>query len=413
MKVIIVGAGIGGLTTALSLFEAGIESRIFEAASAVAGLGLGINLQPIAVRELAELGLADKLAAAAAPIEELAFYNRHGQRIWSEPRGLAGGFHWPQYAINRGALQALLHEALRARGGEATVVTGHALVDFEQDATGVTAHFVDSKSGRRSHSERGDVLIGADGLHSVVRERFYPRQALTFAGQMMWRSSLPVPPYLGGRTMIMAGHRNQKFVAYPMSPLADGNVVLNWIAELGTTGEASPREEWNRRVDKALFADRFRTWKFDWLDIPSIIDRAQAIFEFPKVDRDPVSRWTFGRVTLLGDAAHPMQPVGSQAGSQAIVDARAVACRLAKGDPVGALTQYESERLPLMRAIALQNRAMGAEAMLELAEERAPDGFSDINDVLPQAEREERSAAYSRAAGLNVESVNACSPYSP
>jgi 5-methylphenazine-1-carboxylate 1-monooxygenase len=408
MRVIVVGAGIGGLTAALSLHAAGIEARVFEAAPRIDALGLGINLQPSAVRELAELGLLGHLAKVAAPIEELAFFNRHGQKVWEEPRGSAGGFRWPQYAVNRGTLQVLLHEAARARLGRNRVVTGHALAGFEQDQTGVVARFVDPASGAGVHAERGDVLVGADGLHSVVRRHYYPDQALRFGGQLMWRGSFEGPAFLGGRTMTIAGHRDQKFVAYPMTPPGDGRVVVNWAAELGRTGEAPPREEWNRRVDKGLFAGRFAGWRFDWLDIPAIIDRAETILEFPKMDRDPVDRWTFGRVTLLGDAAHPMHPVGSQAGSQAIIDARVLAWHLAKGadDVQGALRAYEADRLPVTRAVALQNRAMGAEVMMDLAEARAPDGFTDIEAVLPRREREERAAAYRRLSGLDVDDVN-------
>jgi 5-methylphenazine-1-carboxylate 1-monooxygenase len=213
--------------------------------------------------------------------------------------------------------------------------------------------------------------------------------------------------------MIMAGHRDQKFVAYPMAPARDGRVVLNWVAELGRAGDAPRRESWNRQVDKAVFAHRFSGWRFDWLDIPALIDRAEAVLEFPKFDRDPVDRWSFGRVTMLGDAAHPMHPVGSQAGSQAIIDARVLAWRLAQAgdDAPGALRAYERGRLPITRDIALQNRAMGAEAMMDLAEARAPEGFADIEAVLPGCEREERAAAYRRMSGLEVQQVNTRSSY--
>ena len=409
MRVIVVGAGIGGLAAALSLHAAGIDAKVFEAAPRIDALGLGINLQPTAVRELAELGLLQRLAEIAAPIDALAFFNRHGQKVWEEPRGLACGFRWPQYAVNRGALQVLLHEAACARLGRDRIVTGHSLAGFEQDGAGVTAHFADMASGAGIGAERGDVLVGADGLHSAVRRHHYAEQPLRFAGQLMWRSSFDGPAFLGGRTMVLAGHRNQKFVAYPMAPRRDdGTVVVNWMAELGATGDAPPREVWNRRVDKSVFADRFASWRFDWLDIPAIIDRAEAVLEFPKVDRDPVDRWTFGRVTLLGDAAHPMQPVGSQAGSQAIIDARVLAWELAKGKSgvEGALRAYEAHRLPITRRIALGNRAMGAEAMMDIAEERAPLGFADIEAVLPRAEREERAASYRRLSGLEVQGVN-------
>ena len=408
MRAIVVGAGIGGLTTALSLHAVGVQAWVFEAAPRIGASGLGINLQPGAVRELDELGLLGHLAKVAAPIEVLAFFNRHGQEVWEEPRGSACGYRWPQYAVNRGALQALLHEAACARLGRERVVTGHALAAFEQDEAGVVAHFADPASGARIRSERGDVLVGADGLHSAVRRRFYPGQAPRFGGQLMWRGSSQGPAFLGGRAMVIAGHRDQKFVAYPMAPPRDGEVVLNWVAELGKRGGAPQREAWDRRVDKAVFAGRFAGWRFGWLDVPAVIDRAEVVLEFPKLDRDPVDRWSFGRVTLLGDAAHPMHPVGSQAGSQAILDARVLAWHLAKGadDVPGALRAYEGDRLPVTRAIALRNRAMGAEVMMDLAEARAPGGFADVEAVLPRREREERAAAYRTLSGLDVEDVN-------
>src|SRR5918997_4041680 len=228
MRAIVVGAGIGGLATALSLHAAGIEARVFEAAPRIGALGLGINLQPGAVRELGELGLLGHLAKVAAPIEVLAFFNKHGQEVWEEPRGSACGYRWPQYAVNRGALQALLHEAACARLGRERDVTGHALAAFEQDDAGVSARFVDPASGAGIHAERGDVLVGADGLHSAGRRRFYPEEALRFGGQLMWRGSSEGPAFLGGRAMAIAGHRGQKFVAYPMAAPRGGEGVLKW-----------------------------------------------------------------------------------------------------------------------------------------------------------------------------------------
>ena len=290
MRVIVVGAGIGGLAAALSLHAAGIEARVFEAAPRIDALGLGINLQPGAVRELAELGLLGRLVEAAAPIEELRFFNRHGQKVWGEPRGSSCGYRWPQYAVSRGALQALLHEAACARLGREHIATGHALAAIEQDDAGVTAHFADPASGARIHTERGEVLVGADGLHSAVRRHFYPGQAPRFGGQLMWRGSSGGPAFLGGRTMVIAGHRDQKFVAYPMAPPRHGEIVLNWVAELGKRGGAPPREAWNRRVDKAVFAGRFAGWRFEWLGVPAVIDRVEVVREFPKLGRAPLDR---------------------------------------------------------------------------------------------------------------------------
>jgi 2-polyprenyl-6-methoxyphenol hydroxylase-like FAD-dependent oxidoreductase len=229
----------------------------------------------------------------------------------------------------------------------------------------------------------------------------------------MWRGAVAAPSFLGGRRMIIAGHRDQKIVAYPMTPTRDGEATINWVAELGQTTGAPPREDWNRQVDRSRFAGRFADWRFGWLDVPALIARTGTILEFPKFDRDPVARWSFGRVTLLGDAAHPMHPAGSQAGSQAILDARALAWHLVRhGDDVtAALRAYEAERLPVTRDIALQNRAMGAEAMMDLAEARAPQGFADIDAILPRAEREALAGDYRRRSGLDVQAVNERASY--
>lgn len=412
MEVIIVGGGIGGLSAALSLHAAGIRAHVFEAAPQITAMGLGIHLQPNAVRELTELGLGDVLDRNAVAIEELAFYSKRGQRIWSEPRGLKAGYKWPQYAINRGALQVLLLEAVQSRLGGQRVHTGHRLVSFEQGAHGVTAHFTDSATGAALPPVRGDVLIGADGIHSVVRRHFYPDQGLQFGGQLMWRCAVTASPFLTGSTMIIAGHRNQKLVCYPMLRLPDGRMMLNWIAELGESGDGPPREEWNRRIDKSRFSGAFDSWKFDWLDVPALIAAGEDVFEFPKVDRDPVPRWTFNRISLLGDAAHPMHPVGSQAGSQAVIDARSLAFHLANNsDALEGLQHYEAERLPPMRDIALQNRTLGPEVVMEIVEERSPQGFKDIHDVLSAQELQARADEFKRLAGFAVESLNKRASY--
>jgi len=313
----------------------------------------------------------------------------------------------------------ILLEAARARLGAERIHTGHRhtghrLVSFEQDEAGVTAHFVDSSTGAALPPVRGDLLVAADGIHSVVRRHFYPDQALRYGGQLMWRSAVTAAPFLGGSTMIIAGHRNQKLVCYPMLRQPDGQVVLNWIAELGESGDGPPREEWNRKVDRTKFSGAFDAWAFDWLDVPALMRAGAEVFEFPKVDRDPVPQWTFGRVTLLGDAAHPMHPVGSQAGSQAVVDGRVLAYHLAatRGDPQEGLRRYEAERLPPMRDIALQNRTLGPEVVMEIVEERAPNGFAHIHDVLGAAELQERADAFKRLAGFAVESLNGRHSYS-
>ncbi|WP_217558657.1 flavin-dependent oxidoreductase [Streptomyces sp. GbtcB6] len=412
MKVIVAGGGIAGMSVALSLHAAGIDATVFESAPRIQALGLGIHLQPNAVRELFELGLAAELTRNAVPIEELGFHTALGQRVWAEPRGLKAGYRWPQLAINRGTLQVLLLEAVQRRLGAGHVVAGQTLEAFEQDRDGVTAHFRDRTTGGRL-TVRGDVLIGADGLHSVVRKHFYPVQPLRYGGQLMWRSAAETEPFLGGRTFIIAGHREQKIVAYPMFQRPDGRMIVNWIVELGTPGDGPPREEWNRTVDTSLFADAFANWRFDWLDVPSLIDAGTAVFEFPKVDRDPIPQWTFGRVTLIGDAAHPMHPTGSQAGSQAVVDARALAhCLATQGDPYAGLAAYQEHRLPPMRELALHNRTLGPERVLDLATERAPGGFTRVEDVLAPEELRRYATEFKELAGFAVDQLNNRPSYS-
>lgn len=409
MEVIVVGGGIGGLSAALSLHDAGISVKVYEAAPRIEAMGLGIHLQPNAVRELTELGLGDALQAISVGIEKLGFYSIQGKQISIEPRGTAAGYRWPQCAVHRGDLQVLLLKAARERIGEQNIFTSHTLSGFEQDGRGVTAHFVDSETRKALAPVKGSILVAAEGLHSVVRKHFYPEQGLRFGGQLMWRTAVPVKAWLGGKTMTMVGHRNQKMVAYPIRPLPEGRVLGNFIFELGQSGDGPPREEWNRRIDKAKFAHAFADWKFDWLDVPSLIEAAESIFEFPKVDRDPVERWSFGRVTLLGDAAHPMHPVGSQAGSQAVVDGRVLAKHLADypDRPEFALQAYEAERLPPMRDICLSNRNLSHEIVMDLVYERAPNGFSDIDDVIPAAEIAQRAEAFRTRAGFDVTSLNA------
>ncbi|MFM9970624.1 MAG: flavin-dependent oxidoreductase [Burkholderiales bacterium] len=409
MNVLVIGGGIGGLTTALSMHQAGFEVTVFEAVREIGALGVGINLQPNAVRELTELGLGEELARTGIPTSTLAYYNKHGQRIWSEPRGREAGYRWPQYSIHRGELLMILVRAVRERLGEASIRCGHQLASFEQDANGVTAHFIDRRSGAQVGTARGDMLIGADGIHSAVRAQLYPNEGEPrFCGQMMWRAAVESTPYLDGCTHAITGHRDQKFLVYPMSAGARqrGRSLINWIAELTVPGP-TPRADWNKQVAKEVFANAFAKWRFPWLDVPALIDATEAVFEFPKVDRDPVAQWSFGRVTLIGDAAHAMLPIGSQAGSQAVVDPRYLArALLTEPRPEAALVRYEAERLPAMNEITLRIRGLGQEIVMEMAEERAPDGFERIEEVIPNEEMARLSAEFKLVAGLDRDYVN-------
>lgn len=409
MRIAIVGAGIGGLATALSLEAAGLgpasghEVTVYERSAEIRGLGVGLNLLPHAMRELTDLGLDERVARLGVPPATLAYYNRLGQPIWAEPRGLAAGYHWPQQSVHRGRLQLMLRDAVHERLGD-VIRLDHRLIDVEQGAAADTAVFETAAGEVRVEA---DVIVGADGIHSALRALRYPAEgAPPWSGLTIWRGTAVVPTFLDGRTMIMAGDGEQKFVAYPLSePDAAGRQTINFIAE--RRGEGVPDADWNRAVDPAPIAELFREWTFDWLDVPGTIAGTEELLEYPMVDRDAVPRWTFGRSTLLGDAAHAMYPNGSNGGSQAILDARTLAYHLATAESVAAgLTAYEDARRPVTAKLLEMTRQTGPERVMLLARERAPQGFADIHDVIPQAELEEIAAAYKRTAGFDPTVLN-------
>ena len=406
ITVIVAGGGIGGLSLALSLHQAGIPVRVYEAVRDPAPLGVGINLQPTAVRELTELGLGNALAETAIATRRLNLCNKFGQLIHAERRGMDAGYNWPQYSIHRGELQLLLLRAVRDRIGDENVRTGLKLTGFEQDGR-VKVRFIDRQSGEE-RIDNADVLVGADGIHSAVRHQLYPEEgAPRFARQMLWRAALESEPLLDGRTMVIAGHFHQRIIVYPIGRRRDGKALINWICNRTVPDRPTPREDWNRRVAREEVLAAFGGWKFPWLDLPALIEQSSDIYEFPLVDRDPVAAWSFGQVTLLGDAAHPMQPIGSQAGSQAILDARALTRALVEADNApAALKRYDAERRPAMNDIIQRNRNFGPEAAMQLAEERAPDGFACIDDVISRHELDTIVGSFAKAAGLDVETVN-------
>jgi 2-polyprenyl-6-methoxyphenol hydroxylase-like FAD-dependent oxidoreductase len=410
LPVLIIGGGIAGLTTALSLHQIGVECRVYEAVDTIEPLGVGINTLPHAVRELSDLGLRQNLAATAVATARLSYFSAHGQPIWSEPRGEAAGYHWPQFSVHRGALQMILLDAARERLGAGRILTGHQLTGWEATANGVRARFVHRRTGEPRDDVEGSLLIGADGIHSTVRSAFYPHEgAPIWNGAIMWRGVTHDRAFLDGRTMIMAGHEALKFVAYPIS---SREPVINWIAERRfKPGDAWRREDWNRPGDLNDFLPWFESWRFDWLDIPAVIRAAAHCFEYPMVDRDPIDRWTFGRVTLLGDAAHPMYPIGSNGASQAILDARVLAREIqTRGATSDALSAYEAERRPATARIVLANRRNGPEQVMQLVHERAPGGFDRIEAVLTRTELEEAASAYKRIAGFDKDELNARPP---
>ncbi|MBN9042334.1 MAG: flavin-dependent oxidoreductase [Rhizobiales bacterium 62-47] len=418
MTVLIAGGGIGGLTLALSLHQIGVPCRVFESVSELKPLGVGINVLPHAVRELIELGLLEKLDSIGVRTKELAFFSKYGKPIWSEPRGIEAGYKWPQFSVHRGQLQQILLDTVIERLGAGNVLTSHHLSDWTETADGVRANFIDRATGKPAGSYDGTLLIAADGIHSAIREKLYPQEgAPLWNGRILWRGITEADAFLSGRTMIMAGHEILKFVCYPISktPNARGKHQINWVAERHMPPSYEwRREDYNRTARLDEFLPWFEDWAFDWLDVPSLIRNCPHAYEYPLVDRDPLDRWTFGRVTLLGDAAHPMYPIGSNGASQAILDARVLTREiLAQGEVPAALEAYEAERRPATTELVKLNRRNGPEQVMQLVEERAPQGFNVVTDVLSQQELEDIAANYKRVAGFQVDALNAKLPIVP
>ncbi|WP_441250655.1 flavin-dependent oxidoreductase [Kitasatospora sp. McL0602] len=412
MRILIAGAGIGGLTTALSLHAAGFEDvQIVEAATQLRPLGVGLNILPNAVRELAELGLAEELAAVSVPTGELSLCNRYGSVIWNEPRGLAAGYRWPQLSIHRGRLQAVLAEAVRRRLGPGSIVTGSRVTDVDALPDGKVSVGLAGQPGRTV----ADLLVGADGIHSAVRAALHPQEGPPpWNGLIVWRGTTWSEPFLNGSTMVIAGDDQQKLVIYPMSPPDDsGRVLMNWAtARRADLSELADRADWNRPVQPEKFLRYFEDWRFDWLDVPGLLATAAEAFEYPMVDRDALPRWTFGRVTLLGDAAHAMYPTGSNGATQSIVDARVLAHHLALNPDVDeALAAYEHERRPAMTRLQASNRQMGPEIVINLAHERAPEGFASVHEVIPEAELRAISEQYAQIGAFDPATVNSRPSY--
>ena len=402
--VLIVGGGIGGLTLALSLHQAGISSRVFEAAPEVQPLGVGINILPHGMRELCELGLQDALAACAIETRELAFYSRHGQFIYKEPRGRYAGYDWPQLSIHRADLHKVLLDATVERLGRDAVRLDHRCLKAEQDDAGVTLHF------DRAPPRRGKVAVGCDGIHSALRWQLYPDQGPPkYSGVNMWRGAVRWPAFLSGDTMVSTGWMTVgKTVIYPVrpgTPETAGLPLINWVAEIEQP--EAVRQDWTGRGRLADMMPAFAGLKFDWLDISGMIESTEEILEYPMVDRDPLPRWTFGRVTLLGDAAHPMYPRGSNGAGQAIIDARHLTGQIKKGGATEqALQQYEAVRGPATANVVLANRNNPPDAILrEVWQRSGGRRFERIEDVISPAELQAISDRYKKVAGFDRESL--------
>jgi len=414
MHVLIVGGGIGGLAAALSLHAVGIDCTVFEQVRELRELGVGINTLPHAIKELAALGLLPALDRAGIRTRELVYANRFGQVVWRELRGTDAGFDTPQFSIHRGKLHTVLLDAVRDRLGADNLRGGCRLMSVTERGDRIEARFEQRDTGATFIAD-GDVLVGADGIHSTLRAAFYPDEgAPVWNGTMLWRGAADWPVHVDGRTMVIAGGMAAKFVFYPIhfDPAAPDRRLTNWavMARIADPANAPPprREDWNRPGAwddvEPFMRDRFR---LDFVDPLALIRASGTFYEYPLCDREPLPCWSFGRATLLGDAAHPMYPVGSNGASQAVLDARSLARHLASGARVPqALAAYDAERRPMTAEIVLNNRKGGPERVIDVLEERAPDGFTDVDSVASHAEREAIVRGYASIAGFAREQVN-------
>ncbi len=407
LNVVIAGAGIGGLTAALALNARGHRVTVLESAREIKALGVGINVLPHAVAVLSQLGLGGALADVAVATEALVFANKFGQAIYRDSRGLAGGYSHPQYSIHRGALHRALLDALRARVDASQIRAGMRVTGFRNENNHVVVQCLESES--TSTEIRADVFIAADGIHSQTRAQLYPEEgAPKWNGMMMWRGTTGAKPFLDACTMVQAGNKFAKFVVYPIEkPNAEtGLQLINWICDIrvqdgiGGTLTAPSRASWSTPGNVNDLLPTFGEWKLGDIDVAEMIRGAAQIFEWPMVDRDPLPQWTFGRATLLGDAAHPMYPIGSNGATQAILDAAAIADALAThDDPQVALQHYESQRRPMTADIVRLNRGEGLDIILDMVHERAPDGFTQLSDVIDPVLIERVVQRYKNAAG--------------
>ncbi len=401
--VLILGGGIGGLTLALTLHRAGIPCRVFEAAPDIRPVGVGVNILPHASAELAALGLEEALAAVAVQTKDAWFFNRFGQQIHVEPLGRAAGYPYPQFSIHRGDLQMALLRAAQTRLPPGSIALGKRLAHVTQDDAQATAHFTDGSSAT------GMAAIGCDGIHSTLRRQFFPAEGPPrYSGVNMWRGVTRWQPFLSGAPMVRAGWLSHgKMVIYPIREKidAEGRQLVNWVAEIETPEHLE--RDWNRAGKLEDFLPHFADWRFDWLDIPALIRAADVVLEFPMVDQDPLPRWSHGRATLLGDAAHPMVPRGSNGAGQSILDAVALARHLAAGGSVPeALSAYEAERLPATAAIVLQNRTNPPDAILREVWQRTGDKpFEDIDAVISREELLAITGGYKQVAGYTLADV--------
>ena len=417
-SVAIAGAGIGGLTLALTLQQIGVSCTVFDTVSELKPLGVGINLQPNAVRELFELGITeDELDSIGLQTQEWALVGLNGKDVYSEPRGLAAGYNWPQYSLHRGQLQMLLYNTVLKRLGPDVGATGHRVLSYRNAAVddGVLVG-IETEAGARLAIE-ADLLVGADGLHSNVRAQMYPDQPeVQWGGAIMWRGVTQGVPVRSGASFVGLGSHNRRVVFYPISkPDPETSLAtINWIAEITVDNQGVPPADWSKRVDVDSILHYFSDMAYDWLDVPAMLRGAQTVYEYPMIDREPVLSWVDGNVVLIGDAAHVMYPTGSNGASQAIVDARVLGAELAEhGVKAKALAAYDARLCADVSAVVLRNRGAGPFAILNILDERCGGVFDDIEAVISQSEREEFMEHYRAAAGFELARLNAAPPTIP
>lgn len=407
-RIAVVGGGIAGLGFALALHQRGLLCDVYESVPQVRELGVGITLLPHGMRELANLGLQADLEAAGIENLESVFFNRFGQFIYREPRGRHAGYPLPEVGIHRGKLHRILYDAACQRLGADRVFTNHRCTGLTQDARGARIQFVRSSDSAPLPAVDCDVVVACDGIHSALRKQFYPQEKLAFAGINTWRGVTRRQPILTGKSYMRVGSiKTGKMVIYPIVDNIDGQgrQLINWMAEI--EGDDLAMNDWNSGGKVEDFIGIFADWKFDWLDVPDLIRNADQVLQYPMVDKDPVARWTFGRLTLMGDAAHPMYPRGSNGSAQALIDGRVLAEQLAtQSDPLQALQAYEDLRRETTARIVQTNRALPPDFINIRVDELAGDKpFRHIDDVISQAELREISEHYKRIAGFSLDSV--------
>jgi 2-polyprenyl-6-methoxyphenol hydroxylase-like FAD-dependent oxidoreductase len=413
--VLIAGGGIGGLATALTLHQIGVPCIVFEAVREMRPLGVGINLQPNAVRELYDLGITEKdLDAVGLPAREWALVGLNGNDIYAEPRGLLAGYNWPQYAVHRGQFHMLLHDKAIERIGSDAVRLGSRVTGYRKNSDGGVSALVERADGSTCETS-GALLIGADGIHSAVRAQMHPAQPpIHWGGAIMWRGTTWAKPIRSGSSFVGLGTHRQRMVFYPIShpDPRSGLSLINWIAEVTMDNtEGWKQSGWFRQVGIDEFKHHFENWIWDWLDVPALIRGANSVFENPMIDRDPVLTWQDGPVALLGDAAHAMYPTGSNGGSQAVVDARMLGAAMVEhGVTREALGAYNAALCGPISQLILRNRGAGPFGLLNLVDERCGGTFDNIDDVIPPDERTAFMAGYRAAAGFALEKLNKAPP---